>query len=563
MLFRSWIYSERLTYLTFTSSQLIPGNTYTIISVGTSNFKLATDDKIENTIGTTFKAKGVTTGTGIVCLNIENSQHNIGFATGNNIIMFGTPFADDVYNIISSTKYENVGLVYVYTKKPNTYSWGLISTESDKPDLTKIKSAFLYNKLTNKMITYLDVIDPLQGKIAGPADMELSFKTMYDPAVYTIGTNAVNIDETSAWTTNQVGQLWWDLRTAKFVEEFTDNVVYRTTSWNKLVPLASIDIYEWVETTLTPSEWDAVADTDEGLAEGISGLSLYGDSVYSVRTVYDNVSKINRYVYYYWVKNKVTIPNVQGRNISANHVSALISSPINNGYRYAALTGLNTFTLTNINDILSNKDVVFSIQNWITNNIDQNIHTEWKLISNDPSTSLPSFIESKWIDSLCGFDIYGNVVPDNTLPLKLQYGIENRPRQSMFINKNEALKQVIESINKILINKNIVNAVSLSALSSYDDAPAEISNLYDITVDSYEEMLLINTKTFIQAIITPVITDGNITSIIINNKGKGYKKSPKVTIKGDGVNAEIQLSIYNGSISGYTILNPEIGRAHV
>ena len=180
-------------------------------------------------IGTTFKATGATTGTGIVCLNIENSQHNIGFATGNNIIMFGTPFADDVYNNISSTtKYENVGLVYVYTKKPNTYSWGLISTESDKPDLTKIKSAFLYNKLTNKMITYLDVIDPLQGKIAGPADMELSFKTMYDPAVYTIGTNAVNIDETSAWTTNQVGQLWWDLRTAKFVEEFTDNVVYRT-----------------------------------------------------------------------------------------------------------------------------------------------------------------------------------------------------------------------------------------------------------------------------------------------------------------------------------------------
>ena len=57
-----------------------------------------------------------------------------------------------------------------------------------KINLSKIKRVLLYNTKTKKIIKYLDYIDPIQGKIAGAAEEELTFKTHYDPAVYTNGT---------------------------------------------------------------------------------------------------------------------------------------------------------------------------------------------------------------------------------------------------------------------------------------------------------------------------------------------------------------------------------------
>ena len=53
------------------------------------------------------------------------------------------------------------------------------------------------------------------------------------------------------------------------------------------MPGYSVDVYEWVSSTLLPSEWDELADTTEGLAQGISGKSKYGDTTYSLYNVYD------------------------------------------------------------------------------------------------------------------------------------------------------------------------------------------------------------------------------------------------------------------------------------
>ena len=64
------------------------------------------------------------------------------------------------------------------------------------------------------------------------------------------------------------------------------------------------------------------------------------------------------------------------------------------------------------------------------------------------STSKPNKdLEEKWIDSLIGYDVQGNRIPDTNLPAKQRYGISYRPRQSMFVNRFEALKQTIERIN--------------------------------------------------------------------------------------------------------------------
>jgi hypothetical protein len=134
--------------------------------------------------------------------------------------------------------------------------------------------------------------------------------------------------------------------------------VFRNTTWNTLFDTASIDIYEWVESSLKPSEWDKKADTEAGLASGISGTSRYGDTVYSQKTRYDNISKTKKFTYYYWVKNKKTIPSTQGRMMSASSVATLIANPKGQGHKYLALTGSNSFSLVNVKPLLQDKDVV-------------------------------------------------------------------------------------------------------------------------------------------------------------------------------------------------------------
>ena len=123
--------------------------------------------------------------------------------------------------------------------------------------------------------------------------------------------------------------------------------MYRTNSWNTLATGASIDVYEWVETTLLPDAWNKIADTDIGIASSISGTSLYGNTVYALRQRYDTISQSFKNTYYYWVKNKKTIPNTPGRYLSAQAVASLIENPRGQGYTYLALTGLDSFSLIN------------------------------------------------------------------------------------------------------------------------------------------------------------------------------------------------------------------------
>ena len=263
------------------------------------------------------------------------------------------------------------------------------------------------------------------------------------------------MDPSNIWSSNQIGTLWWDLRTAKFINSYDSSITYRTNTWSKLAQGASIDVYEWVSTNLKPSQWNSQSDTDGGLASGISGSTLYGDTTYSLTQTYDKISKTFKNKYYYWVKNTVVIPKVSNRFISAKDVSSLISNPQGQAYTYLALTGLDSFSLVNAQSYLTGSDVVLSVEYWNIDKTDQNIHSQYKIISNDPKTSIPTTIEQKWIDSLCGVDTEGRLVPNPVLPIKLQYGIENRPRQGMFVNRLEALKQLIEYANQILIKNQI------------------------------------------------------------------------------------------------------------
>jgi hypothetical protein len=492
--------------------------------------------------------------------NVSNSIDGFGqsFAIANDVILVGAPHATDLLNDklqnISMTE-TNSGKVYAYERQAGKYNWANVHGQTDLVDLTKIKQVFLYNKSNNKLIKYLDVIDPNFGKIAGIAEQEISYKTFYDPAIYSVGNSTVNVDTGTAWTTPHVSKLWWDLRTAKFIDNHAEDAVYRNSTLNMLATGASVDIYEWVETKLTPIDWKSQADTSTGLTNGISGVPLYTDS-YSIKQHFNTFTKAYENTYYFWVKNKVLVPEVTSRTTSAYSISKLISNPRGEDYAFASITGNNSFNLINCQNLLSGTDVVLGIEYWKIDNITQNTHAQWKLVDNNPNTNLPATIENKWFDSLCGKDQADRPVPDLGLPTKLRFGVESRPRQSMFVNSYEALKEFIERANRILVNEQIVEQKDIAILDNYDVAPYKFTGEYDTAVDTDAELRIIAVSTAKPAVISPIIVNGSITGITIISSGSGYINVPPIVITGTGAGAKLKAIIdVAGQIIGATILN--------
>ncbi len=471
-----------------------------------------------------------------------NSAEQYGFAVSDNQILFSNDTGSLLFNA---------------SKSVGAKTWMVKHVQESIPDVYKIKQAFIYNRASGKMVKYLDIVDPVQGKIPGIAEAELKFKAFYDPASYSIGTDSVTVNSDAFWSKDQVGMLWWDLRQAKFVSAYFGDVVYRTNIWNTLAAGASIDVYEWVESEFLPSEWDLIADTAEGDSQGISGTSLYGDDVYSVRQHYDNISKTFKNTYYFWVKNKKIVPTVEGRTLSALDVALLIENPRGQGYQYLAVTGGNSFNLVNIKHELKDVDIVLSVEYWVTDSIDRNMHTQWKLISNDAIASIPEGVQQKWFDSLCGVDTMGRTVPDMKQPPKLRYGIENRPRQSMFVNRVEALKQFIERVNRTLSPIQVSQNYDISDLEQYEQAPTVNSGLYDLVLDTDAELRLTNANSFKVPTLSPIVSStGAITGAEIITAGKGYLYPPIINVVGDGVGAQLRAVISTtGAVIGVEVIN--------
>ena len=456
----------------------------------------------------------------------------------------------------------NKGQLLDFRKNATTFGWSVINEGVTPVDVDNIRGMFLYNKRENRIVSYIDYIDPVQGKIAGPADQEITFKTPSDPAVYNTGNSAdSNVDANRAWCETHVGQVWWNISTAKFTHAYQGSTTFQKTNWNKLTPDARIDVFEWVESNVIPSIWDSVADTPNGTPAGISGTSLFGDTRYSTKINYNETSKTFSNTYYFWVVNKVTVPVVENRKLSIIDIAALIESPRTQGYPFISLLSNSKFILNNFDSFVNSDDLVLNIKYSTGAKKTQNVHSQYKLISDGLDVSKPDpDIERKWFDSLIGFDSNNRIVPDPTISVKNRYGVQNRPRQSMFVNRFEALKQTIERINLKLAENLVVDEYDITKLSTKDIAPSLISKQYDLKIDTLADLTYVSTNKITPAVLTPIITNGRISRINITDAGRGYKVAPSFTINGEGANAEFSTTINAlGQIESITITSAGAG----
>ena len=451
------------------------------------------------------------------------------------------------------------GNVRLYRKSTGVSSWQILAREEPVVDIEKIKSIALYDNVRNIKISDLDYVDHPKLKILNVADQEIKFKTLYDPAVYNVGTEEQVVDSRLAWAEQHVGELWWDVSTVKWLYHEQGDIANRFRNSNRLIEGSSIDVYEWVESRLLPSDWSALADTNEGLSLGISGQPLHpNNDVLTSKEILNPLTGLpTETLYYYWVRNKVVVPpSITGRRIAASEVTALIRSPETSGVPYISIAGKNQILAYNFDAVFTSNTALLNIQYKKQKGFLNPIHNEYQLLTEGVASSMPvEKLEEKWLDSLIGFNERGNRVPDSSLPAKLQYGIQFRPRQSMFVERLPILKTTIEKVNSVLQLEPFADLVDFSTLESFEEPPARVLNLYDFVVPSKIDLETVGTVRVRAAVLRANIVDGELDTIDIVNSGFGYRAIPPVELIGNGEGAKAVVTLdRDGRINSVTVI---------
>jgi hypothetical protein len=364
------------------------------------------------------------------------------------------------------------GAVFVFENPTRSLAWTVLEQQQPVVDVRLLNSVFLYDRISKATSEFLDFIDPLQGKILGAARQNIDYIGAVDPAAYNVG--PANIRGTT-WNADHVGEIWWDISSVRFIDPNQDSIVYASRRWGQLFPGSVIDVYQWIVSPVPPANY-----TGEGAP--LTSLS------YTVNT---RLSREGTFIteYYFWVRGITTTSTKINKTLPASTVASYIADPKASGIAYMAPINASTIALYNSGDYIEASDTIISIEfdRELTND---NVHTEYELIAQDRANGfLSDNLYRKLQDSFCGVDTFGNQVPDPNLGVAEQYGVQFRPRQSMFANRFEALRNYLTHSNTVLAQYPISESRSFNLLNSSEAEPTANSGLWNLRVANLEILL--------------------------------------------------------------------------
>ena len=381
------------------------------------------------------------------------------------------------------------GSVYVFRNPTMARGWGLIRYQQPKVDLDSVTRAYMYDTQTNLIKDNLQFVDPAKGRILGQAEENISFKTEYDPAIYNQGYNpAADINSNVYWGANQVGRVWWDLSTVRFIDYEQDSITYRSLHWGELFKGSTINVYEWVESNVLPSQYNNNYRSSNGVPKHVD------DSAYVEVIDVDQTTGIVTNKYYFWIYDETQLDEaLESRTLPVRAIADYIENPKSQGVAYAAMIKSNAIAFYNVADYLSADNTIVHLDHQLAINTDL-IHSEYELLQQgNPNNLIPNKLVNKLIDSLSGIDSQGATVPDPTLSLADRYGISIRPRQSMFVDRVSAVNEMVQYVNNIFAVSPIAEQFSLTGLNAQEAPPNFKRGEYNQAVATEVELAYIDT----------------------------------------------------------------------
>lgn len=365
----------------------------------------------------------------------------------------------------------NYGRVAIFSNDTNRPAWYPIHVQTPMADIKLINSVYMYDKLQSSKTYFFDTINPLQGKILGAARQNIDYIGSNDPAKYNTG--PVN-NNGNYWAEDYVGKIWWDISSVRFIDPMQNDVVYTSRRWSQVFPGSRVEVYQWISADVPPSQY-----TGSG-----TPLSLENFTV---------ISKLNNqgiFVtgYYFWVTGLETIATGAGKTLSTSGIARYIENPKSSGIAYIAPIDANTFAIYNGIEFLSASDTIIHID-YDREYTDANIHTEYELIADGQADSfLDASLYRKIQDSFCGVNTTGAKVPDITLSPAERYGVQFRPRQSMFLDRYTALENYLTYTNNILKDYPTAENKTFILLNSSEPEPTAASGEWNVRLANIEEL---------------------------------------------------------------------------
>ena len=336
------------------------------------------------------------------------------------------------------------GQIVTYINNTGSSDWSVYRSSNPVVDINKVQNIQLYSAMTNNTLDNLDYIDPLQGKILGSVRQNIDVVSNIDPAGYNSPTNTAG---SMVWGAAQVGQIWFNTSTTRFVNYHQNDVVYNSKWWGQIFPGSDVTVYSWIVSDVLPILYAGPG-------------TPYNIDSYAIEYIL-NATGVLTPVYYYWVRNTNIIFTQTGKTLADSIIQSYIASPINSGISYFAPLQQDIFALYNCGDNINANDTVLHI-GFNTGVNDDVAHSLYSLIRTNyaddflpglPTSNgldVPESLYDRMLDSLCGVDESGGIVPDPFLPKPVQYGIYARPRQSFFVNRFLALKNYLTYANEVL-----------------------------------------------------------------------------------------------------------------
>ena len=350
-----------------------------------------------------------------------------------NVVMVGTPgFMPGVYD----------GQVVKYTNSTGIRDWSVYRQSGPIVDIDRIQDIQLYSASTNMTLDNLDYMDPLQGKILGAVRENIDVVSNSDPAGYNSPSRGALV-----WGADKVGQLWFNTTNTRFVNYHQEDVVYNSKYWGAVFPGSNVSIFSWIVSNTPPSQYPGPG-------------TPYDTELYTVEQILNPAGQLIPQ-YFFWARNTNIVFTAIGKTLSDTILESYVAAPIKTGISFFAPIRPDVYALYNSSDNINANDTVLHI-GYLTGTNDDVPHTLFNLIRagyaddflpglpNSTSVTVPESLYNKLLDSMCGVDEAGSIIPDPYLPLMVQTGTQTRPRQSFFYNRFGALKNYLTYANEVL-----------------------------------------------------------------------------------------------------------------
>lgn len=356
----------------------------------------------------------------------------------------------------------------------------------------------VYDSVTDRTITRLNIWHPELGYIPGKADNELRFSTEFDPAQYN---NVKVYDGNNIWGERNVGQLWWDKSKIQYAYKDIQDIDTRRANWGK--GTGEVVVYEWVKSPVEPDQWENYVENSQTLNKDKSKwfptgevfVDDSGETPYCSVTKYDPIAGKDKTFYYFWVKNPSSVPDVSFRSISAARVKQIINDPTSleipwfcpiftdsTGFGMPqsgfVISGLDNF-VTNDNTILQLKYKFYPVNEHGQRN-DSNVHKEWLLLRERFDNNMHGHLWKVFKDGILGYSEIGSsdepeqkAIPYSELVGKERYGNSVKiPGQSIFMDITGAREVFIQGVNNYYNEFPVVDSHEI--FDTYLDTTIEI-----------------------------------------------------------------------------------------